>query len=212
MQQATKTIYETIMLLLVMVTLAGIWTDNAYNSIIHWLVWGIFVVDFLIRFLTADEKWEFVKQHPFLLLAIIPFDQFFQVARIVRIIYLFRIKTITKYYITPVIEKLTYSSLLRLAGAVLCLVLIESLFLWQLESSMDSYLGSFYITGTRLILFGREVDSIEHPLSIFLLTGTSVIGVLLQGIALQWGFSKAETIYRKRKGRTKGMVVEKKSQ
>ncbi|MFC3041052.1 hypothetical protein ACFOGI_12465 [Virgibacillus xinjiangensis] len=49
MQRVTKTIYESFMLLLVMLTLAGIWMDHAYNSPIHWYVWGIFVVDFFTR-------------------------------------------------------------------------------------------------------------------------------------------------------------------
>ncbi|GAE91278.1 hypothetical protein JCM21714_223 [Gracilibacillus boraciitolerans JCM 21714] len=48
------------------------------------------MIDYMIRIvLSPPRKWEFIKKNPFLLLAVIPFDQFFQVARIVRLLYLF---------------------------------------------------------------------------------------------------------------------------
>ncbi|MFV8828824.1 hypothetical protein ACNSTQ_13660 [Alkalihalobacterium sp. APHAB7] len=43
-----------------------------------WIVWGIFLVDYLIRFIKAEQKWRFIKVNPFLVIAIVPFDQFFQ--------------------------------------------------------------------------------------------------------------------------------------
>ncbi|WP_234031493.1 hypothetical protein [Lentibacillus cibarius] len=109
MQKTMKTIYETMMIFLVMLTIVTIWTDDTYNATISWVVWVVFFIDFNVRFLTSQAKWAFIKQNPFLFIAIIPFDQFFQMARIVRIIYLFRIKTITKYYVVPFVEKLQFS-------------------------------------------------------------------------------------------------------
>lgn len=96
MQKVAQIIYESIMILLVMLTIITIWTEDTYNSTLSWIVWAVFFADFTVRFVMAKAKWDFIKQNPFLLIAIIPFDQFFQVARVVRIIYLFRIKTITK--------------------------------------------------------------------------------------------------------------------
>src|SRR5690625_2977177 len=126
-----KVIYETIMILLVLATIITIWTENTYNSTINWIVWGVFFTDFMIRFIIAKKKWEFIKKNPFLLIAIIPFDQFFQIARIVRLIYFFRIKTIAKYYITPYVKRLTYQSVTLLFTMILGLLLIESYVVWK---------------------------------------------------------------------------------
>src|SRR5699024_1559237 len=117
-----RIIYETIMILLVLVTIITIWTENTYNSTINWVVWAIFFADFIIRFSLVHEKWNFVKRNPFLIIAIIPFDQFFQLARIVRLIYFFRIKTIAKYYITPYVRKLTYQSITLIIVLVISLL------------------------------------------------------------------------------------------
>lgn len=77
MELIMKRGYEAVMLLLVLLTITTIWTDQSYHSIINWIVWGIFVADFLIRLFIVKEKWLFLKKNPFLIIAIIPFDQFF---------------------------------------------------------------------------------------------------------------------------------------
>lgn len=73
-----KNVYEVMMILLVILTIMTIWTDNAYNSTVNWIVWIVFFVDFSVRFLTSKKKWNFIKQNPFLTIAIIPLDQFFK--------------------------------------------------------------------------------------------------------------------------------------
>ncbi|SEN39896.1 voltage-gated potassium channel [Mesobacillus persicus] len=198
-----KIVYESLMLLLVMLTVVTIWTEETYNSTIHWLVWLVFVIDYFIRLLTSKEKWSFIKRNPFLLIAIIPFDQFFQVARFVRVIYLFRLKTITKYYISPYIEKLTYQSLTVFITILALLLVAESIVIRWLEGSIHTYYDSIYVIFSHLLFFGHQTYVIESPISIWALTGTSIIGILLQGVALQWAFTKFENIYlRLRKTRT----------
>src|SRR5690625_46442 len=194
-----KVIYETIMILLVLATIITIWTENTYNSTINWIVWGVFFTDFMIRFIIAKKKWEFIKKNPFLLIAIIPFDQFFQIARIVRLIYFFRIKTIAKYYITPYIRRLTYQSLTLLIFIILILLLSESFIVWKLESSIHSFLYGIYVVFGHLLFFGHRIFIIDHSVSIWLLTVTSILGVVIQGLALQWVFGKAEIIFQKYK-------------
>jgi len=187
------------MILLVLATIITIWTENTYNSTINWIVWGVFFTDFMIRFIIAKKKWEFIKKNPFLLIAIIPFDQFFQIARIVRLIYFFRIKTIAKYYITPYIRRLTYQSLTLLIFIILILLLSESFIVWKLESSIHSFLYGIYVVFGHLLFFGHRIFIIDHSVSIWLLTVTSILGVVIQGLALQWVFGKAEIIFQKYK-------------
>ncbi|MFC3041053.1 hypothetical protein ACFOGI_12470 [Virgibacillus xinjiangensis] len=81
------------------------------------------------------------------------------------------------------------------------MLIVESMVIWQLEEGIQTYWEALYITGSRIILFGREMPTIEHKLSVLLLTGTSIMGVVIQGVALQWGFSTAENRYKKWKNR-----------
>lgn len=200
MQAKLKTVYEGIMILLVMLTIITLWSENTYNSTINWIVWSVFFIDFLYRFFTTTSKWQFVKNNPFLLLAIIPFDQFFQVARIVRIIYLFRIKTIAKYYITPYVNKITYKSMTMILAIILLLLLLESYMILAIEDSIHTYLDALYITYSHLFFFGHKIFEINKMASVWVLTCTSIIGIAIQGLALQWGFSKMETITKRIKG------------
>lgn len=196
MKNKFKIFYEIIMLFLVILTILSLWEENN-NTVINWGVWAVFTVDFLIRIYLSDNKWEFVKKHPFLVIAIIPFDQFFQVARIVRLVYLFRIKTIAKYYVNPIVEKLSYKSLTYVVLIILGYITIVALIIWKLEETVDTLLQAIIISFGYLMFFGREIFTIEHTFSTFLLIATSIIGVILQGLALQWAFSKAEVYYHK---------------
>lgn len=202
MQKMIKTGYECIMILLVTLTIVTIWTDGTYTSSINWIVWFIFFIDFIIRFATSEGKWVFVRKNPFLVIAIIPFDQFFQMARIVRVFYLFRIKTIAKYYITPHVEKLTYKALAWIISVFILLFLVESVLIWKLDNSIYSYVDALLVVVGYLFFFGHRFFEIESAFSIWALTGTSIFGVVMQGLALQWAFSKVETVYKK-KGRRK---------
>ncbi|PAV28482.1 transporter [Virgibacillus profundi] len=199
MQQVMKIIYEGLMILLVMLTIITIWAENTYNSTINWVVWAVFFIDFIIRFIMSKEKWNFIKQNPFLLIAIIPFDQFFQMARVVRIIYFFRIKTITKYYVTPFIEKLTYRSLIIALSLLFFVLLAASLVVWNVESTVNTFFHALFAVFSHLLFFGHRIFAIEDSITIWVLTGTSIIGVVLQGLALQWAFNKADKILKGRK-------------
>ncbi|WP_085993796.1 transporter [Oceanobacillus senegalensis] len=199
MQRVMKMAYEGIMLLLVMLTIMTIWSEDTINTTINWVVWAIFTIDFLLRLYLSEGKWAFIKENPFLVLAIIPLDQLFQVARIVRLIYFFRIKTITKYYVSPYIEKLSYKSLTMVLTLLVIVLIVESFIIMALESSVSTLLDAMNVTFGHLMFFGREIFVINHSISVWLLTATSIIGVIIQGLALQWGFHKADNVYRKYK-------------
>ncbi|WP_234982590.1 transporter [Ornithinibacillus halophilus] len=190
-----KIIYEVVMITLVIITIMTIWTEDTYNPTINWIVWGIFLVDFITRLTISKNKWEFIKGNPFLLIAIIPIDQFFQLARIVRIFYYFRIKTIAKYYITPYVKKINTQFLSAIVAAIIILLLLEASILWQVESSIDNYWQGIYVTFGHLLFFGHKLFAIQHGLSVWLLTITSIVGIIIQGLALQWLFNKLDHFY-----------------
>lgn len=199
MQKTVKLVYEGIMILLVMVTIVTIWTDNPYNSTINWLVWLVFVIDFFVRFLATKEKWNFIKQNPFLVIAIIPFDQFFQIARIVRLVHLFRLKAITKYYIVPHAKKLTAKTIMTIISLFLVLLVVESVVIWNLEHTVHTYIDAIYVIVGHLFFLGHQHFQISNPISIGALTITSITGIVIQGLALQWAFTKAESFVKRKK-------------
>ena len=200
MPQLLRFVYEGIMLLLVAATIIAMWTESAYNNVIHWFVWAVFAADYLIRLFAAEDKWGFVRKHPFLLIAIIPFDQFFQAARIVRVLYLFRIKTITKYYVAPWIRKLSYQSAALILSVVLSLLAAQAFLIWRIEEAVPNLPQALWIVFGHLFFFGRQLYAIEHPASLISLTMTSILGVLVQGLALQWLLGRLEPMIRTLRG------------
>ncbi len=185
------------MLILVLFTIISLWNDDPYYSTINLVVWFVFVIDFFVRLFHSENKWEFLKKNPLLVIAIIPFDQFFQVARIVRVIYLFRIKTITKYYIQPFIEKLSYQSKVLIFLTLFGLLSLEAALIYFLEESAGSLWQSFYYVFGHMMFFGHELFVIEHTVTIWLLSFTSIIGIALHGLAIQWIFTSVETFFKK---------------
>ncbi|MFD1360779.1 transporter [Lentibacillus salinarum] len=203
MQQTAKMFYESVMIILVMLTIITIWTDNSYNATISWVVWGVFFVDFTVRFIMTKAKWGFIKQNPFLLIAIVPFDQFFQVARIVRIIYLFRIKAITKYYVVPLAEKMTFQSKSLILSIILLLLFAEAVLIQVMENSVHHYVDALFVVLGYLLFFGHRVFEIEQSISIWTLTVVSVLGIAVQGLALQWVFNRMDAVYQRVKNKSK---------
>ncbi|WP_345241645.1 transporter [Pontibacillus salipaludis] len=198
-----KRTYEGIMILLVIATIMTLWSDRPYDSVINWVVWGIFMTDFLVRLLLEENKWTFVKQNPFLVVAVIPIDQFFQMARIVRIIYLFRIKTITKYYIEPFINKLTYKSKVFIFGLFLIILGAESFTLWVLEAGGISFSEALLMVGRQLMFFGHQSGFSLRTESVVMLVCTSIMGVVLHGLAFQWAIERGERLLKLRKKKSK---------
>ncbi|RLL41746.1 transporter [Oceanobacillus piezotolerans] len=203
MKSVLKFLYEGIMLLLVMLTIVSIWSEDNISDNINWIIWAIFTTDFAIRMYFTKNRWKFLKENPFLVLAIIPLDQFFQLSRIVRVIYLFRIKTITKYYVSPYIERLTYKSKTMVFTLVNAFLVVEALYIWYKEQSVSNFFEGLYVTYGNLLFFGREIFEINDTISVWSLTATSIIGVIVQGLALQWLFTKLEVYYKDAKQKYK---------
>lgn len=197
MNQLFKYFYEALMVLLVIVTIVTLWTEHTFNSTVNVIVWIVFFVDFLVRFLLAKSKWGFIKSNPFLLIAIIPIDQFFQIARIVRIFYLFRIKTIAKFYILPYALMLTYRALALFSASYIIILIGISTVVLRMEEAIVTFKDAVFVVFGHLLFFGHRIFIIDHIVSVSLLTIVSISGVIIQGLALQWVLSKGEFIFRK---------------
>lgn len=103
--------YEAVMLILILISLAGIWLSNApFFNVIHTVIWVIFLTDVIIRFIYAARrfrKWAYIKSHPFEIISVIPLEDFFLLARFARFLRFFRYKNILKRYIGRINRILT---------------------------------------------------------------------------------------------------------
>lgn len=67
-------------------------------SYIDFSILFIFAVDYLYRFIRAEKKWAFFKDNIFDLIAIIPFDKAFRIARLARLGRLIRLSKLSKVF------------------------------------------------------------------------------------------------------------------
>ncbi|WP_051302846.1 two pore domain potassium channel family protein [Salibacterium aidingense] len=188
--------YEIMMVLLAALSVGTLWYDTGVDNYLIWGTWGVFFVDFLYRFFTTENKWQFIKSNPFLVIAVIPLDAVFQFARFARILHLLRLKTITKYYTMPFIRFLKQQHL----GVVVSLAFVFLFFtiipLYYLEPELTSYWDAFSSSLLSLIFFGRSDFEPVTALGRFLLVLLSIVGVILYGLAISTAF---DVIYQSRK-------------
>lgn len=97
-------IYEIFIFFLILFYLTVIIVSYSGSEIltqqqIKWIDYGFiffFLIEYLVRLYLAPKKWTFVKENIFDLIAIIPFDSWFRVARLMRFIRLLRIVKVSK--------------------------------------------------------------------------------------------------------------------
>ncbi|MBB5174155.1 hypothetical protein [Texcoconibacillus texcoconensis] len=178
-----KKIYEWSMIIFAVLAVSTIWHQTPYNPYIIWTVWGIFFIDFLFRILNSDKKIAFLKKNPFLILAIIPVDAVFQFARFARVIHLFRLKTITKYFAKPFIKKLQKKSIMGFVIPV-ALTLISSFSLYVFEPTVTSLYDAFLYGFLAIIMFGHADITAVSMIGQAIIISITLIGVMLHGIVL----------------------------
>lgn len=86
MIQKIKSFYEFLMFFFVVLSVGTIWYESDFNQIIIWGTWFVFLIDFIVRFYSADNKLDFIKKNPFDIIALIPLDALFRTARLARLI------------------------------------------------------------------------------------------------------------------------------
>lgn len=93
--------YEIFMIVLILISVALALMFDKRFVIFQQTIWLIFVVDYCVRFIRAENKWHYVKKHPLELVAIIPFDSLLRAARLVRIFKVLQLLGISSRYLKP---------------------------------------------------------------------------------------------------------------
>lgn len=182
-------IYEGIMVVLAFVAVATIWYQTQYDSFIIWGTWSIFFIDFLFRIYHADNKWQFIKSNPFIVIAVIPLDAIFQMARFARILHFMRLKVITKYYTRPVIKKIRQQRYFYVIPAIFLILFISIIPLYLFEPRLDSYLDAFIGGLASLVFFGYSTINPQTTVGTVIITLLTIFGVIMHGVVLNYLFS-----------------------
>ncbi|RKL66904.1 hypothetical protein CR203_13830 [Salipaludibacillus neizhouensis] len=182
-------IYEGCMVILAIGAVATIWHQTKYDSVIIWGTWAIFFVDFLYRIYHVENKLQFIKSNPFIIIAIIPLDAIFQMARIARILHFLRLKVITKYYTKPVIEKIRKQHFSDIIPGVFFVLFASIIPLYLLEPGLESYVDAFIGGLASLVFFGYSTIDPQTTVGTVIITLLTIFGVIMHGVILSYLFS-----------------------
>ncbi|MBU9712635.1 potassium channel family protein [Bacillus tamaricis] len=113
--------------------------ENVLIRNIDFIIWIIFVVDVLTRFILSPNKLHFLKKNPLDIIAIIPFDSIFRLARIARLFRLLRAIAILRHYIVPFYTVLRTNNLDKVILFTFILIFLSSIPIQYIEPSISSY-------------------------------------------------------------------------
>lgn len=194
-------LFESFMFILVLVSLFFAFSEKDSFIMLDWGIWFIFVLDYVIRLIQSENKWTYIKQHPFELIAIIPFDSIFRAARIVRLFRIVRLIGIGSRYLTPVYNLLKTNGLDKLLIVALILLFIIPIPIVLLEPSINTFADALWWAVVTTTTVGYGDISPETPIGrilavVLMLVGIGIIGTLTSSITSF--FDKQETINSKK--------------
>ncbi|WP_035532523.1 hypothetical protein [Halobacillus kuroshimensis] len=184
LRKPKRTLYELLMVGLAALSIATIWQQTGYNSVIVWSTWSIFFLDFLYRLITSEKKWEFIKKNPFIVIATVPLDAVFQVARVARILHLLRLKSMTKYYTMPFIRFLKRQHLSGVLGITFLLIFLLIIPLNLYEKELETYADAMQSAILSLTFFGRSGFEPETAAGHTIIVIFTILGVIIHGLII----------------------------
>lgn len=191
MEQAKRTkvalIYETVLICLALLSVILFWVEGPYALIIDRIVWGLFFIDVLIRFIFAENKWTYVKQNPFDIIAAIPLDAIFQVARFARLFRLLRLIAISKNYFPKFWAILKTNNLDRVIIVAVLMIITGGTVVRFTEPNIGTFADGIWwgIVTTTTVGYGDiSPDTISGRIvAVFLMIiGIGIIGMLTSSI------------------------------
>lgn len=132
-------VYESFLFLLVIVSVIIALVSNERFTFVHWIIWGIFFLDYCARFIAADHKWQFTKSHPLELIAIIPLDAIFQAARFFMFFRMLKLLGILPRFLKPVYTLLKTNGLERLLVFAAVLIFLVPIPMILIEPQIVNY-------------------------------------------------------------------------
>ncbi|ALS78320.1 potassium channel family protein [Planococcus sp. ANT_H30] len=180
-------IFEIFMFVLVLISLFFAFSENENFMKLDWGIWFVFVLDYTIRLIRSENKWTYIKQHPFELVAIVPFDSIFRAARIVRLFRVIRLIGIGSRYLTPVYKLLRTNGLDKVLIISMVLLFLIPIPIVLLEPSINTFGDALWWAVVTTTTVGYGDISPETPIGrvlavVLMLVGIGIIGTLTSAI------------------------------
>ncbi len=180
-------LYESIMFILVLISLVFAFSESTNFLLLDGIIWFIFVIDYTVRLIHSDNKWVYIKNHPFELIAIIPFDSIFRAARIVRLIRVFRLIGIGSHYMKPVYKLLKTNGLDKVLIIATILLFLIPIPIVLIEPSIETFADALWWAVVTTTTVGYGDLSPETPIGrilavVLMVVGIGIIGTLTSSI------------------------------
>ncbi|OZM56088.1 hypothetical protein CIB95_13345 [Lottiidibacillus patelloidae] len=184
-KQSSIFIYELLLAVLVIFTLIY---DDEYQAALDLFVWGLFVVDYTVRLWLSENKWTFIKSNPLDLIAIIPLDQFFKAARIVRLFRVIRLIAILNRRKSLIDDFLRNYNIDKLFVFIIAIMFITAIPMKWIEDSFVTYGDAFWwvIVTTTTVGYGDLYPEtvIGRIIATFLMiVGVGILGIITGSVA-----------------------------
>lgn len=192
-------LYEIIMFILALVSVSFIWIDSTSFQWLDWFIWAIFVIDVSVRFMKSENKWLYIKQNPLDIIAIIPLDSIFRMARIARIFKIIRLISMSSHFLKPVFGVINTNGLNRVITITFVLIFVSSVPIYLVEPNIGTYEDALWWSTVTATTVGYGDLSPETGIGrgiavILMIVGIGLIGMVTGSVATYFMGSKKEDI------------------
>ncbi|PJG86426.1 potassium channel family protein [Conservatibacter flavescens] len=183
-----KRCYEVFFLLLAVTSVILMFFDRQEYESFDNLILAIFYVEYFIRLLFAKQKWQFIKNHPLDLLALMPFDSWFRGIRLIRLFSVLKLNVYFKQKFPILIKVFTNNQTGILLLWLVVIIFLISVPISYIEPKMHDYYDALWwaIVTVSTVGYGDlvPVTPIGKVIAVILMIlGIGTMGALMGNIA-----------------------------
>ncbi|MBU8907630.1 potassium channel family protein [Desertibacillus haloalkaliphilus] len=180
--------YEILMAVLAIFSVVTIWSTSDWLHSLDFIVWFIFFIDVLVRFIISKDRLQYLKSHPLDIIAVIPLDSIFRLARLGRLFRLIRAFAILSHYFKPFYAVLKTNNLDKVIIALFVLIFVTSIPIRILEPSIYTYTDAVWwaiVTSTTVGYGDISPETIVGRIIavILMMFGIALLGLVTSSIA-----------------------------
>lgn len=138
-----KMSYGLILFIAMIVSIVTMTSHPVMSRTLDTIIWTIFLVDTLWRLIKSKQPWQFIKKHPFDILALIPIYNGFRFFKLIPMIAsVIRFSTVGKRYLLPFVTRLNMTGIGRILLYFMLIFFILPIPLVFIEPTMNHSYGT----------------------------------------------------------------------